>query len=147
MSEAGMKVASASAAGLWEKLVMTVLLTVSVGPMVGTAMVFLAIATGDMVLIATFVRGGSVLFVLLLGYVAGGFQAALCGLTFALYGWRFGRLPMWLPIVIALPLASAFKFIVFGMLGEGLIESMLIHVVPALVAWWLVKAYWQRAEA
>jgi hypothetical protein len=147
MSEAGMKVASASAAGLWEKLVMTVLLTVSVGPMVGTAMVFLAIATGDMVLIATFVRDGSVLFVLLLGYVVGGFQAALCGLTFALYGWQFGRLPMWLPIVIALPLAFVFKFIVFGMLGEGLIESMLIHVVPALVAWWPVKAYWQRAEA
>lgn len=147
MSEAGMKTASANAAGLWEKLAMTVLLAVSVGPLVGTAMIFLAVTIADMVSIAAFVRHGSVLLVLLLGYVAGGFQATLCGLIFALYGWQFGRLPMWLPIVIALPLALVFKSIVFGMLGEGLIESMLIHIVPALIVWWLVKAYWQRAGA
>ena len=150
MSDSGRTVASAGVAGpsLWRKLIMTVLLSALVGPLIGTAMIFLLTLSGLLPDgIAEIAGNASIPFALLLGYISGGVQATLCGTGFAVFGWRFGRLPIWVAIVIALPLALVFKVVVFGMLGDGVILSILIHLVPALVVWWLVRPYWQRAEA
>lgn len=134
---------------LWAKLIMTVLMTVGVGPLAGTVLVVLADVAGlapDA--IAMYMQGQSVLSVLFSGYVSGAVQALICGLTFALLGWVSGRLPIWVPILTALPLTLLFALSLFGMSGGGLIFSLIIHVVPALVTWWLVKAlYWQSTEA
>jgi hypothetical protein len=121
---------------LWRKLVMTVLVTALVGPLIATIIVFLG-AAGGLVPQA----------VLLLGYVSGGLQAILCGIGFALFGWRFGRLSVWVAVALAVLLALIFRFVVFGTFGDGFILSILVHIVPALVAWWLVRKWWQRAEA
>jgi hypothetical protein len=133
---------------LWVKLIMTILLTVVAGPLVGAILVFLAIGAGlAPEAIAMFMQGTSKLSGLFLGYVSGGLQAALCGLGFALYGWRAGNLPIWVPIMTALPLTLLFALALFGVSGGGIVFSVVIHLVPALVTWWLVKAYWQKAEA
>jgi hypothetical protein len=146
MSEA----ASVGVAGasLRRKLIMTVLLTALVGPFVGTIIVLLGAAGGLLPEgLAEIVRGATIPFVLLLGYVSGGLQAMLCGIGFAMFGWRFGRLSIWAAIALALLLGLIFRFVVFGTFGDGFILSILVHMVPALVAWWLVRKYWQRAEA
>ncbi len=150
MSDSACTAASAGVAGpsLWRKLIMTVLLSALAGPLIGTAMFLIFTPSGLLPEgIAEIAGNASIPFALLLGYVSGGLQAILCGIGFAVLGWRFGRLPIWSAIVIALPLALAFKLVVFGMLGDGFILSILIHLVPALVAWWLVRPYWQRAKA
>jgi hypothetical protein len=133
---------------LWRKLVMTVLVTALVGPLIATIIVFLG-AAGGLVpqAMAEIVRSCAIPFVLLLGYVSGGLQAILCGIGFALFGWRFGRLSVWVAVALAVLLALIFRFVVFGTFGDGFILSILVHIVPALVAWWLVRKYWQRAEA
>lgn len=139
---------TAASLPLWRKWVMTVLVTALVGPLIATILVFLG-AAGGLVpqAMAEIVRSGTIPFVLLLGYVSGGLQAILCGIGFALFGWRFGRLSIWVAVALAVLLALIFRFVVFGTFGDGFILSILVHIVPALVAWWLVKAYWQRAEA
>ncbi|HTN95761.1 MAG TPA: hypothetical protein VL101_02190 [Nordella sp.] len=102
------------------KLIMTVLLTLVIGPLVGTILVLLADATGlTPEAISMFIQDRTRLSVLVLGFASGGMQALICGLTFAL----------------------------FGVSGDGLIFSLIIHIVPALATWWLLKAYWQRIEA
>lgn len=132
----------------WLRLVMTVLLTVVVGPLVGTILVILANAAGVAPEgIAMYMQGQSLISVLFSGYVSGGLQALVCGITFALVGWFSSRLPWWVPIVTALPLTVLFALALFGVSGRGAIFSVVIHIVPALATWWLVKAYWQRTEA
>lgn len=133
---------------LWEKLIMTVLLTVGAGPLVGTILVLLASAAGlapDA--ISTFMQDQTKLSVLVLGYASGGVQALVCGLIFALFGWLSGRVPLWVPLLTALLLTLLFALSLFGVSGDGLVFSAIIHFVPALATWWLVKAYWQRTEA
>jgi tetrahydromethanopterin S-methyltransferase subunit F len=131
---------------LWVKLIITVLLTVGVGPLVGTILVYLADAAGlTPMAISIYMQGQTKLSVLVSGYVSGGLQAFICGLVFALVGWLSGRLPIWVPIVIALALAALFALALFGVSGNGIVFSVIIHIVPALVTWWLVKAYWQKA--
>jgi hypothetical protein len=131
---------------LWVKLIMTVLLTVGVGPLVGTILVYLADAAGlTPVAISIYMQGQTILSVLVSGYVSGGLQVLICGLVFALVGGFSGRLPIWVPIVTALALAALFALALFGVSGAGIIFSVIIHIVPALVTWWLVKAYWQKA--
>lgn len=133
---------------LWAKLIMTVLLTLVIGPLVGTILVLLADAAGlapDA--ISMFLQDRAKLSVLVLGYASGGMQAFICGLTFALFGWLSGRLPMWIPISAALLLALLFALSLFGVSGGGIVFSLIIHIVPALATWWLVKAYWQRVKA
>lgn len=140
--------AAAPALPLWRKLVMTVLVTTLVGPLIATILVFLG-AAGGLVppAMAEIVRSCTIPFVFLLGYVSGGLQAILCGIGFALFGWRFGRLSIWVAVALAVLLALIFRFVIFGTFGDGFILSILIHIVPALVAWWLVRKYWQRREA
>lgn len=133
---------------LWAKLIMTVLLTLVIGPLVGTILVLLADAAGlTPEAIAMFMHDRTKLSVLALGYVSGGAQALICGATFALFGWLSGRLPIWLPISTALLLTMLFTLSLFGVSGGGLIFSLIIHIVPAFATWWLVKACWQRTEA
>lgn len=133
---------------LWAKLAMTVLLTVAIGPLVGTILVFLASTAGlAPEAIAMFMQDRTKLSVLVLGYASGGLQALICGLSFALSGWFSGRLPIWVPILTALPLTLLFTFSLFGVSGGGLLFSVIIHAVPALATWWLVRPYWKRAEA
>lgn len=127
---------------------MTVLLTVLVGPLVGTALAYLTDAAGLLPeTISIYMRGQSAISVLVSGYVSGGLQALICGLAFALTGWISGRLPIQTPIVTGLLLAALFALTLFGRSGNGMIFSVIIHLVPALVTWWLVRGYWNRAEA
>lgn len=142
-----MKTASASMAELplWKRLIMTVLLTVGIGPLIGTAIVLLPPGAVGFVPIGMLQNG--IWLALLLGYVSGGLQALICGLVYALCGWQAGRLPILVPIATALPLALFFNLIFFGMSGGGVFNSIIVHIVPALATWWLVKAYWQKAEA
>lgn len=127
---------------------MTVVLTVGVGPLVGTILVYLADATGlTPEAISIHMEGQTMLSNLVSGYVSGGLQAFICGLVFAFVGWLSGRLPIWAPIVTALVLAALFALALFGVSGRGIIFSVVIHIVPALVTWWLVKAYWQKASS
>lgn len=143
-----MKAASASKAGLSERVIMTMLLTLGIGPLVGTAMIFLAAGLGLLPeTLADVAADVSIPLALLLGYAVGGLQALICGGVFAAVGSRTGKLPIWLPIAIALPLALAFKVAIFGKLADGFILSILVHIVPALVTWWLVRRYWQKADA
>jgi hypothetical protein len=131
---------------LWVRLMMTVLLTVGIGPLVGTILVYLADAAGlTPEAISIHMQGQTTLSVLVSGYVSGGLQAFICGLTFALVGRICGRLSVWVPVVTALLLAALFALALFGVSGNGIIFSVIIHIVPALVTWWLVKAYWQKA--
>jgi hypothetical protein len=146
MSEAA--TSGMASASLRQKLIMTVLLTALVGPLVGTGMVFLGAASGLVPqALAAIVRDCTIPFVLVAGYVSGGLQAILCGIGFAMFGWRFGRLSIWTAIALSLLLALVFRFVVFGTFGDGFVLSILLHIVPALAAWWLVRRYWQRAEA
>ncbi|MGE3876679.1 MAG: hypothetical protein AB7F74_27295 [Parvibaculaceae bacterium] len=137
-----------ASASLWQRLIMTVLVTALVGPLIGTGIVLLAAASGLLPQgLAEIVRGGTIPFVLLAGYVSGGLQAILCGIGFAMFGWRFGRLSIWTAVALSLLLALVFRFVVFGTFGDGFVLSILVHIVPALAAWWLVRRYWRRAEA
>jgi hypothetical protein len=132
---------------LWTKMIMTMLLTLVIGPPVGTILVLLANAVGwapDA--IVKVMEGRSILAVLFEGYVAGGVPALICGLSFAISGWLSSRLSIWVPILTALILACFFKIIFYGISGGGTVFSVIIHLVPALATWWLVKAYWQEAE-
>lgn len=143
-----MRTVSVNASGLREKLIMTVLLTAILGPLVGMILVILANAAGEAPEeITMFMQGQPMLSVLFSGYMSGGLQALICGLTLSLFGWFFGRLPVWVPIVTALALAVLFTLALFGVSGRGIVFSLIIHIVPALATWWLVKAYWQRTEA
>lgn len=131
----------------WLKLVMTVVLTVVVGPLVGTILVLLANAIGAVPdAIAMHMQGQPMMSLLFSGYLSGGVQALICGVVYALSGWSSGRLPIWVPIVTALILTLLFALALFGVSGGGIVFSMIIHIVPALATWWLVKAYWQRTE-
>lgn len=131
---------------LWVKLMMTVLLTVGVGPLAGTILVYVADIAGLLPMaISIYMQGQTILSVLVSGYVSGGLQAFICGLIFALVGWFSGRLPISIPIVTGLLLAALFALALFGVSGAGIVFSVIIHVVPAFVTWWLVKAYWQKA--
>lgn len=127
---------------------LTVLLTVFVGPLVGTILVYLADAVGVVPrTISIYMQGQTILANLVSGYVSGGLQALICGLAFALVGWFSGGLPIRIPVVTGLLLAVLFAFTLFGRSGDGIIFSVIIHLVPALVTWWLVRGYWNRAEA
>lgn len=127
---------------------MTVLLTIALGPLIGTMLVLLANAFGFAPeAIVRIIEGNSIWAVLFEGYVAGGVPALICGLSFAISGWLSGRLSIWVPLLAALILAFLFKLIFYGVSGGGTVFSIIIHIVPALVTWWLVKAYWQRREA
>ncbi len=142
-----MRTTSVSTVGRGSKLMLTVLLTVLVGPLVGTVLVYLADAAGAVPqTISIYMQGQTILSNLVSGYVAGGLQALICGLVFALVGWFSGGLPIRVPIVTGLVLAVLFGLALFGRSGNGIIFSVIIHLVPALVTWWLVKAYWQRVE-
>lgn len=133
---------------LWVRLMLTVLLTVVVGPLVGTLLVYVADTAGVLPeAISIYMQGQTILANLVSGYVAGGLQAFICGLTFALVGWFSGRVPIRVPIVTGLLLAVLFGLALFGRSGNGIIFSVIIHLVPALVTWWLVKAYWQKEVA
>lgn len=135
---------------LWGRLIITVLIAAGVGPLVGTAVIWCLASLGNDLApaeIITAVHSFSVENTLLLGYVFGGLQAAICGGVFAACGWYFGKLPAWIAAAIALPLAFVFQVIVFGTTTAGLLTSVLIHLVPTLVVWWLVRSYWKRAEA
>src|SRR5262245_58171915 len=104
-----------ASASLRQKLIMTVLLTALVGPLAGTGMVFLGVASGLVPqALAAIVRDYTIPFVLVAGYVSGGLQAILCGIGFAMFGWRFGRLSIWTAIALSLLLALVFRFVVFG---------------------------------
>src|SRR5262249_46091138 len=106
----------------WLRLVMTVLLTVVVGPLVGTILVLLTNAAGVAPeAIAMYMQGQPMLSMLFSGYVSGGLQALICGISFALVGWFSARLPWWVPIVVALPLAALFALAFFGVSGRGMI--------------------------
>lgn len=131
---------------LWIRLMMTILLTIVVGPLVGTVLVYLADAAGLLPeAISIYMRGQTTISVLVSGYVSGGLQALICGLTFALVGWSSGRLPIWVPIVTGLLLAALFALALFGVSGNGIIFSVIIHILPALATWLLVRKYWQKA--
>lgn len=133
---------------LWVRLMLTVLLTVVVGPLVGTLLVYVADTAGVLPgTISMYMQGQTILANLVSGYVAGGLQAFICGVTFALVGWFSGGLPIRIPIVTGLLLAVLFALTLFGTSGNGMIFSVIIHLVPALVTWWLVRGYWNRAEA
>lgn len=143
-----MKATSANMAELFGKLTITVLLTVVVGPLVGTLLVYLADTVGVLPqTISIYMQGQSILSNLVSGYVAGGLQALTCGVTFALVGWFSGSLPIRVPVATGLLLAVLFALTLFGTTGHGIIFSLIIHLVPALVTWWLVRGYWNRAEA
>lgn len=156
-----MKTATASDAGLGEKLIMTVLLTVTVGPLVGTIVVFLFIgivtlADGSPESMIYLIRTAPIMLVILLSYVAGGLQALICGLSFAALGWKYGELPIGVPLLIGPPLALVFTLVPFGLSGgtAGLYGSLggfslyvVVHTAATLVTWWLVKAYWQKASS
>jgi uncharacterized membrane protein YwzB len=130
-----------------KSVMMTILLTVGVGPLVGTLLVYLLDSAGLLPeAISIYMRGQSAISVLVSGYVSGGLQALICGLAFALVGGVSGRLSVWVPIVTGLVLAALFVLTLFGVSGNGIVVSVIIHLVPALVTWWLVKAYWQRVE-
>jgi len=131
-----------------KKLLMTVLLTTVLGPLAGTILVVLAKAAGVAPLaISIYMQGQTMLSVLVSGYVSGGLQALICGVTFALAGRLSGRLSVWVPIVTGFLLAALFALALFGMSGHGMIFSAIIHLVPALITWWLVRGYWIRADA
>jgi hypothetical protein len=133
---------------LWVRLMLTVLLTVVVGPLVGTLLVYVADTAGVLPeAISIYMQGQTILANLVSGYVSGGLQALICGLTFALAGWLSRRLSVWVPIVTGGLLAVLFALTLFGVSGNGIIFSVIIHLVPALVTWWLVRGYWNRAEA
>jgi hypothetical protein len=133
---------------LWRKLIMTVVVTALVGPLAGTVIILLGVAVGLLPQgLAEIVRGATLPFVFVLGYASGGLQAMLCGMGFAIFGWRFGRLSIWVAVALAVLLALIFRFVVFGTFGDGFVLSILVHIAPALVTWWLVRKYWQRAEA
>jgi hypothetical protein len=131
----------------WAKMIMTVLLTVAIGPLVGTTLVILANAVGSAPeAIVRIMEGRSIPALVFEGYVAGGVPALICGLSFVLLGWLAGRLSIWVPILTALILAFLFKLIFYGVSGGGIVFSVIIHVVPALATWWLVRKYWHRAK-
>ena len=132
---------------LWARMILTLLLTIAIGPLVGTMVVLLANAFGlapDA--IVSVMEGISIPAVLFEGYVAGGVPAFICGMSFAISGWLSGRLSIWVPIVAALILAFLFKLIFYGVSGGGIVFSVIIHLVPALATWWLLRKYWQKAE-
>ncbi|WP_119392072.1 hypothetical protein [Taklimakanibacter lacteus] len=142
-------VAASGSAGrpLWARLITTVLVTVLIGPLLGTILVLLTNAIGAAPdAIVTILQGRSLWVVLFEGYVAGGVPAFICGLSFALCGWLSGRLSIWVPILVALALAFLFKIVFYGVAGVGIVFSVIIHIAPALATWWLVKAFWQRRE-
>ena len=143
-----MRATSANDFGLVKKLMMTILLPVIVGPLVGTILVYVADVAGLLpAAISIYMRGQTMLANLVSGYVSGGLQALICGVTFALAGWFSGRLSVWVPIVTGLVLAALFALTLFGTSGHGIVFSAIIHLVPALVTWWLVRGYWIRADA
>lgn len=143
-----MSATSTNAAGIRKKLIMTLLLTILIGPPVGTILVYLTDAAGlTPEAISIHMQGQTTLSVLLSGYVSGGLQAFICGLTFALIGWLSGGLPIRVPIATGLVLAALFALALFGASGHGIVFSLIIHLLPALVTWWLVRGYWNRAEA
>ncbi|QIG46871.1 hypothetical protein G5V57_03385 [Nordella sp. HKS 07] len=134
----------------WARAIVTILIAAIVGPLIGTALMFFLSGVPGGLLpegIVAEVKGSPVIFGVFLGYVVGGIQALVCGVVFAAYGWSSGRLPAKVALMAAVPLALIFNFIFFGMTLGGIVSSMIIHVVPAFAVWWLVKAYWQKAEA
>lgn len=155
-----MNTATASTAGPGEKLIMTVLLTVTVGPLVGATVVFLIIgivklADGSPESMIYLIRTAPIMLVVLLSYVAGGVQALICGLSFAALGWKYGELPIGVPLLIGPILTLVFMLVPIGLYGGigslygflgGLFLYVVVHTAAALVTWWLVKAYWQRVE-
>ena len=152
-----MKAATASAA---EKVIMTVLLTVALGPLAGAAVVFLffvlgALADGkSLEAVIGLVRTAPVVLVVLLTYAAGGVQALVCGLSFAALGRKYGELPVGIPLLIGPLLTLVFMLVLIGLFGGigslygflgGLVLYVVVHTAATLVTWWLVKAYWQKA--
>jgi len=155
------------------KMTGTVFIAALVGPPVGgfvlTVFASFTGPAGDISwtpidVVLTRIFNGATLFVLLFSYVVGGIQATLCGLAFAGYGACFRRLPVWIAIVAPLLAMAAMPFVArlimdappavplsssAGSAGsfDGRLVALSIHVVPALVIWWLVRGYWKRADA
>jgi len=155
-----MKAATASAAGRGEKVIMTVLLTVTLGPLAGAAVVCLLLVLGTLAdgrspeAVLDLIRTAPIVLVVLLSYVAGGLQALICGLSFASLGWKYGDLPIRAPFLIGPSLALVFTLAPIGLFGGigslygflgGLVFYVIVHTVAALATWQLVKAYWQKA--
>jgi hypothetical protein len=140
----------------WSEAVATFFTTLALGPPIGglvfTVCVALypsmgalaghAVARGDAssaLLVMIFVG----LFAVPFSYLVGGVQAAVAGLALAAFGWQLGRPPLWFAAVLGLLIYAGALLSGYNSVQEWFIPFLLIHVIPVLACWSLVRLFWR----
>lgn len=142
----------------WGAAVATVLLCAALGPPIG-GLVF----AGSMALMPSLAGitpnvnddpGGMLASVLFVGlfavpfsYLIGGLQAAATGLAFAVYGWVKGRPPLWFAALTGAAVFAAAAASGITSDREILVPMILVHALPTLLCWLIVRQFWFERPA
>lgn len=146
------------AARPWGNAIATVLVCVLIGPPLGSLMFAAAMSFMPGLWGATPPTGidvggalSTVLFVGLFGipfaFLIGGLQALATGLAFSAYGWRRGRPPLWFAVATAAAVFGAATLLKIVDDPDMMAPMALVHVVPVLICWLIIRAFWPKAAA
>lgn len=84
------------------------------------------------------------LFAVPFSYLIGGLQAAVTGLAFAAYGMARGRPSLWVALLVSAVVFAGST--VAGVAEDGNILPVmaLVHIVPTLLCWLIIRTYWRK---
>jgi hypothetical protein len=139
----------------WGEAIGTLALVAALGPPIGGLVFALEVAVvpslgalatkanleGDapsIFLVTVFVA----LFAIPFSYFVGIGQAAAAGLAFAVYGWLRGRPPFWFAVVTGLLVYAGAMVAGYSGVEEWFMPFLMIHLIPVLVCWLIVRLFW-----
>ena len=68
----------------------------------------------------------------------------MTGLSFAAYGWMRGKPPLWFAAVTATVVFAGAAVMGIAEAPEMFVPMMLVHAIPALVCWLIIRNYWRE---
>ncbi|WP_373506197.1 hypothetical protein [Aestuariivirga sp.] len=87
------------------------------------------------------------LFAVPFSYLIGGLQAAATGLAFAAYGMARGRPSLRIALLVSAVVFAGAYLAGVADEGEVLPVMVLVHVVPTLLCWLIIRTYWRTASS
>lgn len=142
----------------WGAAIATFLVCLALGPPIGglvfAASVALMPALANLTPGVHSDPGGALATVLFVGlfavpfsYLLGSAQAAATGLAFAAYGWLKGRPPLWFAVATAAVVFAGAMASGIADEREILVPMVMVHAVPALLCWLIVRTFWFEARS
>lgn len=139
----------------WGAAIATVLVCAVLGPPLGSLVFGAVLAMGPIVGSTAAIHADSnfaaMIFVGLFGipfsYILGGLPAIVTGFALAAYSWVKGRPPLWFAVLTA---AVVFGGAVAGGVVSDtdiIVPMVLVHAVPTLLCWLIVRTFWFEARS